>query len=57
MQRRIFEARARLREGYTNREKVDELMRLVASRRGHAAAERLRADMREQWKIRSQWMI
>lgn len=55
-QRRVMEARARLREGYTTRAKVDELMLTVAKRRGQAAADRLREDMREQWKTRSEWM-
>jgi hypothetical protein len=56
LQRRVMEARARLREGYTTREKVDELMRRVASKRGRAAADQLREDMRAQWKTRSEWM-
>jgi hypothetical protein len=56
LQRRVMEARARLREGYTTREKVDELMRRVASKRGQAAADQLREDMRAQWKTRSEWM-
>ena len=55
-QRRVMEARARLREGYTNRAKVDELMLAVAKRRGQAAADQLREDMREQWKTRADWM-
>jgi hypothetical protein len=55
-QRRVLEARARLREGYTTRDKVAELMRIVAAKRGQAAAEQLRVDMREQWRTRSQWM-
>lgn len=55
-QRRILEARARLREGYTTREKVDELMRRVATRRGQAAADVLRQDMRDQWRCRKEWL-
>lgn len=49
LQRRVMEARARLREGYTTRPKVDELCRLVA-------ANQLREDMREQWRSRREWM-
>lgn len=56
LQRRVLEARARLREGYTTREKVDELMRRVAAKRGQAAADQLRADMRDQWSRRREWM-
>jgi hypothetical protein len=55
-QRRVMEARARLREGYTTRAKVDELMRQVAARREKAAADQLRQDMRAQWQTRSDWM-
>jgi hypothetical protein len=57
LQRRVMEARARLREGYTTRAKVDELMLAVARRRGQAAADHLREYMREQWKTRAQWMV
>lgn len=55
-QRRVMEARARLREGYTSRAKVDELCRVVAAKRGQAAADQLREDMRDQWKTRADWM-
>lgn len=55
-QRRVLEARARLRDGYTTRAKVDELCHLVAAKRGQAAADKLREDMRAQWRTRSQWM-
>jgi hypothetical protein len=55
-QRRVMEARARLREGYTTRTKVDELCRRVAAKRGQAAADQLREDMRQQWRTRAQWM-
>lgn len=56
LQRRVLEARARLREGYTTRPKVDELCRLVAAKRGQPAAEQLREDMREQWRCRATWL-
>ena len=55
-QRRVMEARARLREGYTTRAKVDELMTAVAKRRGQWAADQLREDMREQWRTKHEWM-
>ncbi|HET8897149.1 MAG TPA: hypothetical protein VFN09_00005 [Rhodanobacteraceae bacterium] len=55
-QRRVMEARARLREGYTTRGKVDELCHRVAAMRGQAAADQLREDMRQQWRTRAQWM-
>lgn len=53
--RRDCEARAWLRDGYTSPEKVDDLMRRIAQRRGQAAADRLRQDMREQWRLRRVW--
>lgn len=56
LQRRVMEARARLREDYTTRAKVDELCRRVAVRRGQAAADQLREDMRAQWRTRNEWM-
>lgn len=56
-QRRVMEARARLRDGYTSRVKVDELCRVVAAKRGQAAADQLREDMREQWRTRQAWMV
>lgn len=55
-QRRVLEARARLREGFTTRTKVDELVIRVAKKRGQQAADQLRDDMRAQWKIRHEWM-
>lgn len=55
-QRRVLEARARLRDGYTTRAKVDELCRIVAAKRGQAAADQLREDMREQWRSRAEWL-
>ena len=55
-QRRVLEARARLREGYVTRSRVDDLVRRVTTKRGERAAEQLRQDMREQWRIRNEWM-
>lgn len=54
--RRATEARAWLRDGYTSRRKVDELMVLIVSKRGQAAADVLREDMREQWRHRDEWL-
>lgn len=56
LQRRVLEARARLREGFTTSAKVDELMRKVAAKRGQAAADQLREDMRAQWRTRREWL-
>lgn len=54
-QRRVLEARARLREGFSTPERVNDLLRRVAKKRGERAAEQLREDMREQWRIRRTW--
>lgn len=54
--RRECEARDWLRRGYTSKGKVDQLIESIASKRGRAAAEELRQDMREQWSRRSQWL-
>lgn len=56
LRRRIMEARARIREGFDSKEKVDSLCHKVARKRGQRAADQLRQDMREQWKTRPQWM-
>lgn len=56
LQRRVMEARARLREGFDTRPKVAELAMRVAKKRGQRAADQLVQDMREQWKIRHEWM-
>ena len=54
--RRECEAREWLRRGYTDAHSVDGLMHKIAAKRGEAAAERLRADMREQWARRPEWL-
>lgn len=54
--RRECEARDWLRRGYTSNAKVNDLMERIASKRGRAAADELRQDMREQWKRRSEWL-
>lgn len=45
------EARDWLRRGYTTPQRVDELMERVSAKRGGAAAERLREEMRRQWRL------
>lgn len=50
------EARHWLREGYTRREQVDELIQRIAKRRGEGAAELLRDEMRRQWARRADWL-
>ncbi|HEY4583956.1 MAG TPA: hypothetical protein VIG88_14020 [Lysobacter sp.] len=54
--RRTCEARYWLREGYTTPETVEELLERIRKRRGCAAAEQLRADMRAQWSTRHEWL-
>ena len=54
--RRVCEARAWLRAGYTRKPKVDELISRIAARRGAAAADVLRAEMRAQWNDRAAWL-
>lgn len=53
--RRECEARTWLRQGYTSRAAVDELVARIAERRGAEAADELRQEMRRQWKLRDQW--
>lgn len=55
-QRRICEARGWLRDGYTTRAKVDELMVRIARHRGEQLAGELREEMRRQWAIRDKWI-
>lgn len=55
LRRREAEARYWLKEGYTNEAKVNELMPRIAAKRGQAAADQLRQDMRDQWRIRATW--
>ena len=54
--RRACEARHWIRQGYRNSKWVDELITRIAQRRGAAAAEELRDEMRRQWKHRREWM-
>lgn len=56
LQRRVLGARARLREGFTTRQAADDLVRGVAQKRGERAAEQLREDMRDQWRVRRTWL-
>ena len=55
VRRREAEARYWLKQGYITEAKVNELMPRVAAKRGRAAADQLRDDMRAQWKIRTTW--
>ena len=50
--RRECEARDWLAKGYTTAARVDELMADIAKRRGQAAADELREEMRRQWPNR-----
>lgn len=45
------EARDWLRKGYTTPARVDELLGRIARKRGAAAADRLREEMRRQWRL------
>ena len=49
-------ARLWLREGYTTPDKVKALHRLVSASRGTDYADRLRDEMRHQWRIRQESM-
>ncbi|KAF1719779.1 DUF7696 family protein [Pseudoxanthomonas wuyuanensis] len=53
--RRACEARTWLREGYVTEAKVAELMQRISDKRGCAAANELREEMRLQWKSRREW--
>jgi hypothetical protein len=55
-QRRVFEARGWIRDGYVTRTKVDELIAVITKKRGERAALQLREDMRTQWKIKHEWL-
>jgi len=51
-QRRLeCEARDWLRRGYTTPARVEELMQRIVAKRGAAAADRLREEMRRQWQL------
>lgn len=54
--RREAEARDWLRRGYTTAQEVSGLERRITAKRGPAAAERLIEEMRQQWRIRDEWM-
>jgi hypothetical protein len=45
------EARSWLRQGYTTPQLVDDLLARIATRRGQAAADALREEMRRQWRL------
>ncbi len=50
------EARHWLREGHTTPDAVDALIGRIRERRGAAAAEALRGEMRRQWARRAEWL-
>lgn len=50
---RVCEAKSWLARGYTTPEKVGELMSRIARKRGQAAADALREEMRRQWRKRA----
>ena len=50
------EARDWLRRGYTSAKQVDDLMGRIAKHRGQAAADKLREEMRRQWRYRAEWL-
>ena len=50
--RKACEARHWLDQGYTTAAQVEELMVRIAAKRGKAAAEDLREEMRRQWPNR-----
>lgn len=53
--REVCEARSYIRRGIATPSKVNQLIDDITKRRGAVAAERLRADMRAEWKTRSEW--
>jgi len=54
--RRACEARHWIRQGCNSGRWVDELIARIAGKRGPAAAEILREEMRRQWVCRREWM-
>ena len=50
------EARDWLRRGYTTGLKVESLGRLITSKRGKEAWDRLYREMRKQWTTKNEWM-
>jgi hypothetical protein len=55
--RRVCEARFWIRQGFVDATSVDALLERIAKRRGQAAADALRAEMREQWRGRAGWLV
>ena len=51
--RRECEARAWIQRTGGNPAKVEALLKRIAEKRGKEAAETLREDMREQWRVRA----
>ncbi|MGB2336256.1 MAG: DUF7696 family protein [Alcanivorax sp.] len=54
--RLVYEARDWLRRGYTTEAKAKDLGKLITSKRGKEAWDRLYREMREQWKTKNDWM-
>lgn len=54
--RRECEARSWIKQGYYTQSRVDDLIKRIAQHRGQEAAAALRAEMRTQWKQRSNWL-
>ncbi len=52
--RRQCEARHWLAKGFGQPGLIDELMVRITAKRGRAAAEELREEMREQWRLKHQ---
>lgn len=50
------EARSWIRQGYFTLDRVCALMARIEQARGKEAAEQLRAEMRRQWRRRSEWL-
>ena len=55
--RAVCEARSWLKQGYTTPRMVQELHDRIRGKRGIAAADQLVADMRDQWRMRSDWFV
>ncbi|TXD43085.1 hypothetical protein TR80_009515 [Xanthomonas campestris] len=54
-QRRACEARHYLRQGYTDRASVTQLLARITQQLGVASATALHQEMRRQWECRAQW--
>lgn len=50
------EARTWIKQGYYTSDRVAALILRIKEKRGQDAAERLREEMRRQWKNRKEWL-